>query len=118
MTDDVLGWGIIALFATMVAAVALLWRRRPLGAVVTVGTVRGQRRTAPLPFQDMVHLYSTSSTARDELGGDEVIQRARGVLAELPRPSGTATSRRRLTGVPVAGASVPQEQLGPTCPRG
>ena len=218
MTDDVLGWGMIALLATMVAAVALLWRRRPPEAVVTVGTVRGQRGLAihpwrghwfstavawlllallviwglseigsnnyaagfflvcallmgyvgwcrvtgragdgtitltpegihqlyagsevfidwddvrglvttpkdfivettrpviptqhmlplvggrrslvmddaitlprrglpPLPFQDMVYLYSTSSTARDELGGAEVVERARGLLAELP----------------------------------
>ena len=218
MTDDVLGWGMIALLATMVAAVALLWRRRPPEAVVTVGTVRGQRGLAihpwrghwfstavawlllallviwglseigsnnyaagfflvcallmgyvgwcrvtgragdgtitltpegihqlyagsevfidwddvrglvttpkdfivettrpviptqhmlplvggrrglvmddavtlprrglpPLPFQDMLYLYSTSSTARDELGGDEVVERARGLLAELP----------------------------------
>ena len=58
MTDEVLGWGMIALLATMVAAVALLWRRRPPEAVVTAGTVRGQRGLAIHPWRG--HWFSTA----------------------------------------------------------
>lgn len=58
MTDDVLAWGVIALFAMVVAAVALLWRRRPPEAVVTVGTVRGQRGLAVHPWRG--HWFSTA----------------------------------------------------------
>src|SRR6188508_1669928 len=58
MTDEVLGWGMIALLATMVAAVALLWRRRPPEAVVTADTVRGQRGLAIHPWRG--HWFSTA----------------------------------------------------------
>jgi hypothetical protein len=51
-------------------------------SVVTEDAVSLPRRTLPpLPFQEMVELYSTSSAARAELGTDEAIQRARGMLA-------------------------------------
>ena len=39
------------------------------------------RHLPPLPYQEMVELYSTSAAARDELGTAEAIQRARGMLA-------------------------------------
>jgi hypothetical protein len=55
-----------------------LSRRR----VVTADAVSLPRRNLPtLPFQEMVELYSTSPAARAELGTDEAIQRARGMLA-------------------------------------
>lgn len=41
-----------------------------------------RRGLPPLPFQEIIHLYSTHSTARDELGTDEAIERARRILTE------------------------------------
>ena len=53
--------------------------------VVTEGAVSlPKRNLPPLPFQEMIELYSTSSAARDELATDETIQRARGLLTSLP----------------------------------
>ncbi|TCM47901.1 hypothetical protein [Kribbella sp. VKM Ac-2568] len=40
-----------------------------------------RRHLPPLPFQEMVWLYSTSSAARDELGTDEPLKRARSILS-------------------------------------
>lgn len=40
-----------------------------------------RRGLPPLPFQEMIELYATSSAARDELGTDEAIRRARELLA-------------------------------------
>jgi hypothetical protein len=40
-----------------------------------------RRNLPPLPFQEMVELYSTSRAARAELGTEEAIQRTRGMLA-------------------------------------
>ena len=54
-------------------------------SIVTEGAVSLPRRNLPpLPFQEMVELYSTSSAARDELGTDETIERARGFLTSIP----------------------------------
>ncbi len=51
-------------------------------SVETADAVSLPRRNLPaLPFQEMVELYSTSPAARAELGTDEAIQRARGMLA-------------------------------------
>jgi hypothetical protein len=56
----------------------------PLGGrrtVVVPGAIALPRRgLPPLPVQDMIHLYSTTPAARDELGTDEVVQRARDLL--------------------------------------
>jgi hypothetical protein len=53
--------------------------------IVTEGAVSLPRRNLPpLPYQEMIELYSTSSAARDELGTDETIQRARGILTSIP----------------------------------
>jgi hypothetical protein len=50
-------------------------------SVVTEGAVSLPRRNLPpLPFQEMIELYSTSPAARDELATGEVIQRTRGLL--------------------------------------
>jgi hypothetical protein len=40
-----------------------------------------RRNLPPLPYQEMVELYSTSPVARDELGTEEAVTRARGMLA-------------------------------------
>ncbi len=54
-------------------------------SIVTAGAVSLPRRNLPpLPFQEMIELYSTSSAARDELGTDETIERARGILTSIP----------------------------------
>ena len=54
-------------------------------SIVTEGAVSLPRRNLPpLPFQEMIELYSTSSAARDELATDETIERARGILTSLP----------------------------------
>jgi hypothetical protein len=42
------------------------------------------RQLPPLPFQEMVELYSTSPAARDELATDAPVQRARELLAHPP----------------------------------
>ncbi|TQM57381.1 hypothetical protein [Humibacillus xanthopallidus] len=39
-----------------------------------------RRHLPPLPYQEMVELYSTSAAARDELGTDEAVHRARDLL--------------------------------------
>jgi hypothetical protein len=50
-------------------------------SVVTEDAVSLPRRNLPpLPFQEMVELYSTNPDARAELGTDEAIQRARAML--------------------------------------
>ena len=46
-----LGVFVLVVFGLMVAAVALLWRRRPPEAVITVGTVGGQRGLAIHPWR-------------------------------------------------------------------
>ena len=54
-------------------------------SIVTEAAVSLPRRNLPpLPFQEMIELYSTSSAARDELGSAEPIQRARGLLTRIP----------------------------------
>jgi len=50
-------------------------------SVVTEGAVSLPRRNLPpLPFQEMIELYSTSPAARGELATGEAIQRTRGLL--------------------------------------
>jgi hypothetical protein len=50
-------------------------------SIVTEGAVSLPRRhLPPLPLQEMIELYSTSSTARDELVTGEAIERARAIL--------------------------------------
>ena len=54
-------------------------------SIVTEGAVSLPRRNLPpLPFQEMIELYSTSSAARDGLATDETIERARGILTSIP----------------------------------
>jgi hypothetical protein len=54
-------------------------------SVVTDDAIALPRRgLPPLPFQEMIHLYSTNPTARDDLGTDQTIERARSILAERP----------------------------------
>ena len=54
-------------------------------SVVTEGAVSLPRRNLPpLPFQEMIELYSTSSAARDELATGEAIERARAILTRTP----------------------------------
>lgn len=49
--------------------------------VVTADAVSLPRRSLPpIPFQEMVERYSTSPAARDELGTDESVERARRLL--------------------------------------
>ena len=55
------------------------------GVVTDDAVALPSRGLAPLPFQDMVYLYSTGPAARGELGTDEPVQRARAILADLPR---------------------------------
>ena len=43
-----------------------------------------RRNLPPLPFQEMIELYSTSYAARDELGTGEATERARGILTGIP----------------------------------
>lgn len=53
--------------------------------VVTADAISLPRRNLPpLPFQEMVELYSTSAAARDELGTDEAVERARSMLTGAP----------------------------------
>ncbi len=67
--------------------------------VVTEGAVSLPRRNLPpLPFQEMVELYATSPVARDGLATDDVVRRARDILAEALR---TPTPQRRVTAPPV-----------------
>lgn len=51
------------------------------GVVTDDAIALPRRNLPPLPFQEMIETYSTGSAARDELGTDEVVQRARGILA-------------------------------------
>ena len=52
------------------------------------GVVRGDaiglpwRGLPPLPYQEMIELYSTSPAARDELATDEPVRRARALIDE------------------------------------
>ena len=53
------------------------WRR----SVVTADAISLPRQNLPpLPYQEMVELYSTTPAARDELATEEPVRRARGVL--------------------------------------
>jgi hypothetical protein len=59
----------------------LLGRRK----VVTEGAIAlPHQGLPPLPYQEMIELYSTSSAARDELATDEPVRRARALLAAHP----------------------------------
>jgi hypothetical protein len=62
--------------------------------IVAAGAVSLPTRSlAPLPYPEMIELYSTSEPARDELGTDEVVQRTRAALADLLRQSPPAALR-------------------------
>ena len=62
------------------------------GVVAPEAVALPRRGLPPLPFQAMIELYSTSPAARDELGTEEVVQRARAILAD--EPSGLASLGR------------------------
>ncbi len=51
------------------------------GVVTPEAIALPRRHLPPLPYQEMVELYSTSAAARDELGTAEAVQRVRGMLA-------------------------------------
>jgi len=54
-------------------------------SVVTEDAISLPRRNLPpLPYQEMVELYSTSPAARDELATEEPVRRARGMLSAIP----------------------------------
>ncbi len=55
-------------------------RRRSVG---DAGVVLPRRNLPPLLYQDMIFLYASTPTARDELGTDEILQRVRGDLVAL-----------------------------------
>jgi len=54
-------------------------------SIVSEGAVSLPRRSLPpLPFQEMIELYSASSAARGELATGEAIERARAILTSIP----------------------------------
>jgi hypothetical protein len=55
------------------------------GVVMPDAIALPSRGMPPLPFPEMFPLYSTGPAARDELGTDEAVQRAREIVADLPR---------------------------------
>jgi hypothetical protein len=50
-SDEILGAGILALFGLMVLSAALMWSRRPVDVVVTLGTARGRSGLAVHPWR-------------------------------------------------------------------
>ncbi|WP_404386472.1 hypothetical protein LL946_07840 [Knoellia locipacati] len=58
-----------------------LFGRRGVVLDEAIGLPR--RGLPPLPYQEMVALYATDEAARDELAGDEPVNRARAIVSEL-----------------------------------
>jgi hypothetical protein len=59
------------------------------GVVTDTAVALPRRGLAPLPLQAMIELYSTSEAARDELGTEEVVQRARSILTTVADETGS-----------------------------